>query len=386
MTIEKTSEKWYNIYAGYVSRRHVQIRPKTEKKAILMKINKAFVLASAAFLLLAGCGNVENNYSAETTRAAEETQLIQQQTLAVSIYDPNAADPDTAVETVTQVTNGTLKIAEEEETTRVFTGGDDNGAETSAVTQQTESTAVTFETQPQQNDYSHDQPMGNEVMMQSVDYYMTETQAQQTQPAVSQDASQQGGEGQGQTIDGGVTANGYKIETIDGVTKVGGIIIANKSYSLPQNYGSGLDPEAEKAFYEMQVAAANDGIWLTIVSGYRSYWYQDQLYWGYVYSRGQEESDRFSAKAGHSEHQTGLAMDLNSANRSFVGTPEAQWIEAHCAEYGFIIRYPDGKEEVTGFMYEPWHVRYLGKDLARAVTDSGLALEEYLGIDSQYKE
>lgn len=183
----------------------------------------------------------------------------------------------------------------------------------------------------------------------------------------------------------GQTPTGASVEVKDGVTYVDGVIIVNKTYSLPHDYGTGLVPEAEAAFYEMAGAAANEGIWLYIISGYRSYWYQDQLYWGYYSWRG-EETDRFSARAGHSEHQTGLAMDVNDATMNFVGTPEAQWLAQHCVEYGFIIRYPENKEEATGFMYEPWHIRYLGKEKAKQIADSGLCLEEYYGLTSVYPE
>ena len=179
---------------------------------------------------------------------------------------------------------------------------------------------------------------------------------------------------------------GPVIEERDGVTYVNGILIANKTYALPENYGNGLTDEALSAFYEMQAGAANDGISLWICSGFRSYWDQYYLYWNYVDRDGRAEADRYSARPGHSEHQTGLAMDLNNASRTFNGSAEAEWIAAHCAEYGFIVRYPADKEDITGFMYESWHVRYVGKELAREITDSGLCLEEYLGIDSHYAD
>lgn len=177
---------------------------------------------------------------------------------------------------------------------------------------------------------------------------------------------------------------GPVIEVKNGVTYVDGILIANKSYSLPENYGNGLTAETQQAFYNMQAAAWNDGISLWICSGFRSYWTQYNLYWSYVNRDGQWAADTYSARPGHSEHQTGLAIDINDASSNFNGTPAAKWIAAHCAEYGFILRYPYGKEDKTGFMYESWHVRYVGKDLARKITDSGLCLEEYLGIDSYY--
>ncbi|WP_294478452.1 D-alanyl-D-alanine carboxypeptidase family protein [uncultured Ruminococcus sp.] len=177
---------------------------------------------------------------------------------------------------------------------------------------------------------------------------------------------------------------GPVIEVRNGVTYVDGILVVNKSYALPENYGSGLTAETQKAFNNMQAAAWNDGISLWICSGFRSYSYQSQLYWNYVNRDGQWAADTYSARPGHSEHQTGLAIDINDASSNFNGTPAAKWIAAHCTEYGFIIRYPYGKQDKTGFMYEPWHVRYVGKDLAKKITASGLCLEEYLGIDSYY--
>lgn len=176
-----------------------------------------------------------------------------------------------------------------------------------------------------------------------------------------------------------------KITKKNGITYVEGIIIANKSYSLPSSYAPGLDSTALAAFTRMQKAAQKDGISLWICSGFRSYQYQASLYSSYVYYRGQAAADTFSARAGYSEHQTGLAMDINNASSSFEGTKEAKWLAEHCAEYGFIIRYPKGKESITGYKYEPWHIRYLGTTRAKTVTNSGLCLEEYLGITSQYK-
>ena len=178
-----------------------------------------------------------------------------------------------------------------------------------------------------------------------------------------------------------------KIETKNGITYVNGILIANKTYSLPENYDPGkISDDALKAFEEMREAASKDKITLWIQSGYRSYKTQDELFNNYVKKHGKEKAETFSARPGHSEHQTGLAMDLNIINSSFEGTKEAIWIEKNCYKYGFIIRYPKGKEKITGYKYEPWHIRYLGKDMSKKVYSSGLTLEEYLGIDSKYKD
>lgn len=178
-----------------------------------------------------------------------------------------------------------------------------------------------------------------------------------------------------------------EIKNIDGLTYVNGILIVNKTYSLPKDYNPGsLSVDAKNAFDEMQNAAKNDNIKLWIASGYRSYSLQTNLYNSYVLKDGKAKADTYSARPGHSEHQTGLAMDLNIIDSSFEGTPEAIWIEKNCYKYGFIIRYPKGKEEITGYKYEPWHVRYLGKELAEKVYNTGKTLEEYLNITSKYSE
>lgn len=331
-----------------------------DRKGVIMTKIKLSMLVCLMAAMLSGCGDLERSDKPAIGDITVEEVFSE---TAVTTAAVEAAE--TSTETSAPMTEETTTTAASETTTT------------------TTEPATTTEIQTtEQNRYP--QTMGNEVLPQSVDNYATATFTTQTSAAVTEEEPIVSEESPEEQEVEQYTSQGYRIEVRDGVTYVGGVPVVNKSYSLPQNYGGGLDNEALQAFYEMQSAASQDGIWLTIVSGYRSYWYQDQLYWGYVYSRGQSEADRFSAKAGYSEHQTGLAMDLNNANRSFIGTPEAAWIEEHCAEYGFIVRYPDGKEEVTGFMYEPWHVRYLGKEMAESVTESGLALEEYLGIDSYY--
>lgn len=176
------------------------------------------------------------------------------------------------------------------------------------------------------------------------------------------------------------------VTTENGITYVDGILIANKTYGLPSTYAPGLDPTTESQFNALSAAAAQEGLNIWLASGYRSYDYQSSIYDNYVSIYGSETADSFSARPGHSEHQTGLAIDVNSIDDSFAGTPEAIWLENHAHEYGFIIRYPKGKESITGYKYEPWHIRYLGVEKATAVYNSGLTLEEYLGIDSAYSD
>lgn len=170
----------------------------------------------------------------------------------------------------------------------------------------------------------------------------------------------------------------------DSPTYVDGIMIANKSYPLPEDYNPGVDSVAYSALEEMIKAAKVDGIELFVISGFRSFERQQTLYSNYLLREGRDAADRYSARPGYSEHQTGLAFDLNSLEFSFGETAEGKWLAEHCAEYGFIIRYPADKEDETGYMYEPWHVRYLGIETATIVAGSGLCLEEYLGITSEY--
>ncbi len=178
---------------------------------------------------------------------------------------------------------------------------------------------------------------------------------------------------------------GPVIEIIDGVTYMDGILIVNKSYPLPKNYGNGLDKKAESAFNKMAADALKDNISLRIVSGYRSYDTQAELYESYCIRSGQKEADRFSARPGHSEHQSGLAMDINSVYDSFAFTEEAKWLKDNCYKYGFIIRYPEDKEDITGYKYESWHIRYVGRELAEYLYKNNLTLEEYFGIKSEYQ-
>ncbi len=183
----------------------------------------------------------------------------------------------------------------------------------------------------------------------------------------------------------GYTSKGYVISEKNGITYVNNILVANKTYSLPESYNPGdLLSECQKAFNEMKSAAAKEGLNIWNASGFRSYELQESLYKRYSDRDGKEAADRYSARPGHSEHQSGLAIDLNEITNAFKDTKEGKWVAANCHKYGFILRYPEGKEAQTGYMYEPWHIRYVGVDTATAIYNSGLCLEEYFGITSAY--
>lgn len=181
-------------------------------------------------------------------------------------------------------------------------------------------------------------------------------------------------------------------------------VLVNKRFRLPADYRPAdlvvpdipfifkeaddkrlLRKEAAQAIKTMFAAAKQDGIHLAGASGFRSYETQNYLFNYYVKTQGEEHARRYSAEPGHSEHQTGLTMDVSGANGycaiedCFAGTPEAEWLAKHAPEYGFIIRYPQGKESITGYAYEPWHLRYVGAALSKQIAAKGVTLEEHYG-------
>lgn len=140
-----------------------------------------------------------------------------------------------------------------------------------------------------------------------------------------------------------------------------------------------LRKDARIAFEEMCKAALNDNIYIYAGSGYRSYSTQLYLYNNYVSRDGFAAAETYSARAGYSEHQTGLAMDIaNKTDFISEGDKEYDWLVANSYKYGFILRYPKDKEKITGYIYEEWHYRYVGKDIAKEVYDSGLTYDEFM--------
>lgn len=189
------------------------------------------------------------------------------------------------------------------------------------------------------------------------------------------------------------------------VTNAGELtVVVNKQRSLPDGYAPNdlIEPkiafsfegkderrlmrkEAAEALEALFAKAKKDNIELYGVSGYRSYQTQVVVFNANVAAMGRTQAERYSARPGYSEHQTGLAMDVSSRSAKFEleehfgDTAEGKWLAAHCAEFGFIIRYPKGKEEITGYAYEPWHLRYVGTTISKAVMSKGITLEEYFG-------
>lgn len=164
---------------------------------------------------------------------------------------------------------------------------------------------------------------------------------------------------------------------------VNGILVVNKKHALPSGYAPGENATAGAAIRLLISDMKSLGFNISnSYSGYRSFTTQANLYQSYVDRYGQIQADTFSARAGYSEHQTGLAFDLKNSSGSLIqsGTNEAIWVAENANRYGFIVRYLQGKESITGYKYEPWHLRYIG-DEATSIYNSGKTLEEYLGIE-----
>jgi D-alanyl-D-alanine carboxypeptidase len=147
-----------------------------------------------------------------------------------------------------------------------------------------------------------------------------------------------------------------------------------------------LRRESGTALEELFAAAKQSQLSLILASGYRSKTFQATVYANNVKQDGQAEADRSSARPGYSEHQTGLAADIGAASRKceieacFAETPEGKWLAAHAHEYGFVLRYPNGKESTTGYEYEPWHFRYVGKPLATEIRKTSQTLEQFFSL------
>ena len=186
------------------------------------------------------------------------------------------------------------------------------------------------------------------------------------------------------------------------------LVLVNKNYALNEDYEPSdlvlpnvlstdynqnqniyLRKEAAIHLEQLFYAAQNEaGLTLLARSGYRSYQTQISLYDRYVSQNGTEKADTFSARAGHSEHQTGLAMDVtaDSVNRQLVTdfglTPEGIWLKENAHRFGYIIRYLEGREDETGYQYEPWHIRYVGVEAATEIYENNWILEQYLNKKS----
>ena len=191
-----------------------------------------------------------------------------------------------------------------------------------------------------------------------------------------------------------VAAAGYDFDSASSLQ-----VVVNKHRQLnPAAYVPGqlvrvqaerLRAPAADAYKQFAKAAKAAGVNVMPISGYRSFSEQASLYDSYVRQYGQATADTLAARPGYSEHQTGLAMDIGNASGTcalqacFANTPAGRWAAEHGWEYGFIIRYPAGAEATTGYTYEPWHLRYVGKVIAEDMQSTGIAtLEKYFGLEA----
>ena len=172
-------------------------------------------------------------------------------------------------------------------------------------------------------------------------------------------------------------------------------ILVNKYYSLDENYvpdnlveisnryalnGMEMVKEAATAFESMAKDAQKENLKIIAMSTYRSYNYQIKVYNQYVKADGKEKADTYSGRPGYSEHQTGLAVDVYNGKENYTNfekTDEFDWMKEHADEYGFILRFPKGKEEETGYTYESWHYRYVGPTVAKYIKQHNISFEEY---------
>lgn len=164
-----------------------------------------------------------------------------------------------------------------------------------------------------------------------------------------------------------------------GITYIKGILLVNKKYHLPANYNPGYNNEAYSNLQRLIEDGKANGYSIPIISGFRSYQTQKNIFNNYVSVYGYETANTFSALPGQSEHQTGLAFDVGEISDNYGDTPAGIWLRENAHKYGFIIRYLKGKESITGYKYEPWHIRYVGS-VAKEIYQNNLTLEEYLGV------
>ena len=190
----------------------------------------------------------------------------------------------------------------------------------------------------------------------------------------------------------------FYTDTKEADTSKNELILVNKYFSVPEDYvygelvkvdnqytntvGSKLSSVAYEAIKQLIDDSNEDGLYLRVNYAHRDYEYQEGVYNDYKKRYSEKYADKVSARPGFSEHQTGLALDVGQAynhttSSKFVNTKEYEWMKENCYKYGFILRYPEGKEDITGYSFEAWHYRYVGKEAAKYIHDNDITFEEY---------
>lgn len=192
----------------------------------------------------------------------------------------------------------------------------------------------------------------------------------------------------------------YYTDTMEANALSGHLMLVNKYYFLDRafevdlveqnsSYGSvgeRMEAETYAAFEKMFQAAQDDGYQLYVTSGYRGYDEQTEVFATYLAEGGEVHALQYAAKPGYSEHQTGRAIDIftpGETTKTFAASPVAKWLAEHAYKYGFILRYPAGKEDITGYNFEPWHYRYVGQEAAADIQQRNITLEEYVAVFNQ---
>lgn len=234
----------------------------------------------------------------------------------------------------------------------------------------------------------------------------TSTNTNNNQPAAQQPSDANGNQPSGSTststANGSVNSQPASSQQVSNPSDL--TVLVNKKHNLPSNYVPPdlvkpnvpfsfkqdipkryMRKEAAQALENLFAKAKEDGVELYGVSAYRPYATQVAIFNSNAKAEGKDKANQTSAIPGQSEHQTGLAIDVSSKNMNFLlsekfgETKEGKWLAEHAADFGFIIRYPKGKESITGYSYEPWHIRYVGVDNAKQIYEKGITLDEYLG-------
>ncbi|AOT00253.1 MULTISPECIES: M15 family metallopeptidase [Exiguobacterium] len=339
---------------------------------------KKIVTVSTLALLLAGCnpGDQQADDTTKTEQKSDETKQSNDET----------KKEDTAKDTNKEETNKT------DETTK-----DDTSEEAKQEDNSSDAT--------QENQESSDETKKEEEQKDDTPASENKTEDKKDESTDKPDSSSQDPEQEKPSKPEDETPDVDKSADAKADLSLGNLVVVNKKYSLPIDYKpsdlvvpnvsfsysgvleqSYMRAPAAKQMEKMFAAAKKEGVTLNAVSGFRSGERQKVLYNNYVARDGKAAADQYSARPGHSEHQTGLTFDIsapsvgNGLTAALGDTKEGKWIANNAAKYGFIVRYDRGFQSRTGYTYEPWHIRYVGVDVATQIKNNGQTLEEYMKV------
>lgn len=340
---------------------------------------KKIVTVSTLALLLAGCnpGDQQADDTTKTEQKSDETKQSNDET----------KKEDTAKDTNKEETNKTDETAKDD--TSEEAKQEDNSSD-AATQEDQESSDETKKEEEQKDDTPASENKTEDKKDESTDKPDSSSQdPEQEKPSKPEDE----------------TPDVDKSAEAKADLSLGNLVVVNKKYSLPIDYKpsdlvvpdvsfsysgvleqSYMRAPAAKQMEKMFAAAKKEGVTLNAVSGFRSGERQKVLYNNYVARDGKAAADQYSARPGHSEHQTGLTFDIsapsvgNGLTAALGDTKEGKWIANNAAKYGFIVRYDRGFQSRTGYTYEPWHIRYVGVDAATQIKNNGQTLEEYMKV------